>query len=174
MKVALAALALTAAGGAMFAQFRGWERQSQQASSALSQGVPEFRGELPRSGGVAAYAGSASCMECHPKQHASWHRTHHRTMTQIVGTNSVVADFNHVTLEWLANRFTLERRGDEFWVAIEDLDELAEARRNHAPPPAPARVQLRLATGSHHMQVFWLPVPAGNAQVGFPFTWLIE
>ncbi len=95
-------------------------------------------------------------------------------MTQIVGTNSVVADFNHVTLEWLANRFALERHGDEFWVAIEDLDEVAEARRNNTPPPPPARVQFRLVTGSHHMQVFWLPVPAGNAQVGFPFTWLIE
>src|SRR5437667_233850 len=46
-----------------------------------------------------------------------------------------------------------------------------------APPgetsPATADVRIGLVTGSHHMQVFWVPGGAGNMQIGFPFTWLI-
>jgi len=31
-----------------------------------------------------------------------------------------------------------------------------------------------MVTGSHHMQVFWLPGMKGNLQIGFPFAWLID
>src|SRR5205823_5475625 len=34
-------------------------------------------------------------------------------------------------------------------------------------------VRVGLVTGSHHMQVFWVPGGEGNMQIGFPFTWLI-
>ena len=37
----------------------------------------------------------------------------------------------------------------------------------------PLDVRVGLVTGSHHMQVFWVPGGDGNTQIGFPFTWLI-
>lgn len=88
-------------------------------------------------------------------------------MTQTLTTNTVRADFDRVRLEFGGERFTLRRLENQFWVEIEDLD----------TPPASreiTRLPMELMTGSHHMQVFWLPAGAGNAQVGFPFTWLIE
>jgi hypothetical protein len=93
-------------------------------------------------------------------------------MTQLPGTNSVVADFDGVVLQTDAERFTLSREGNEFWVAIDDLEEWRAAPEGGKPEPV--RVRIGLVTGSHHMQVFWLPGGFGNAQLGFPFTWLIQ
>jgi predicted CXXCH cytochrome family protein len=93
-------------------------------------------------------------------------------MTQLPGTNSIVADFDGVVLETDAERFTLSREGNEFWVAIDDLEEWRAAPEGAKPEPV--HVRIGLVTGSHHMQVFWLPGGFGNAQLGFPFTWLIQ
>ncbi len=92
-------------------------------------------------------------------------------MTQIPGTNSVIANFDGVVLETGGERFRLSREGNDFWVAIDDLEEWRKAPAGSKPPPV--RVRMGLVTGSHHMQVFWLPAGFGNAQLGFPFTWLI-
>lgn len=130
-------------------------------------------GAAPVVGGPAGYVGASSCRECHTNEFTSWHASFHRTMTQPATASTVVADFQGVVLEAGGERFTLSRNGDEHWVAIEDLEELAAVPAGQAPPP-PVRVRLALVTGAHHMQVFWLPAGYGNAQVGFPFTWLVE
>jgi predicted CXXCH cytochrome family protein len=88
-------------------------------------------------------------------------------MTQALDTNSVQANFDGVQLVSGGERFTLSRTNNEFFVAIEDLEAGA------APGNIPVKVPMQLVTGSHHMQVFWLPTGQGNAQMGFPFTWLI-
>src|SRR5262245_60426469 len=38
------------------------------------------------------YARSGSCQPCHPDHYDSWHRTFHRTMTQIASSASVLGD----------------------------------------------------------------------------------
>lgn len=124
---------------------------------------------LPRRGGVPGYVGSDTCRACHEDQYASWHRTYHRTMTQWPTPEAVKADFNDVVLTNAGVRFTLRRRGDEFFVHMESEHPGTPDR----PAPEPVEVPLGLVTGSHHMQVFWVPNGLGNCQVGFPFTWLI-
>lgn len=128
---------------------------------------PTLSPRLPDLSGPPGYVSSASCAECHREQHDSWFHSYHRSMTQAASTNSVVADFNDVKLTLNEERFTLRRRGNVFWVEVQDLS-LAAA----ADPPV--QFPIELLTGSHHMQVFWLPAGAGNAQIGFPFTWLIR
>ncbi len=135
--------------------------------------APVVLGEPPGIGVGGGYVGAASCAECHRDQHQSWHASYHRTMTQEAVGSNVAANFEGVVLETGGERFTLSRRGDEHWVAIEDLEELA-ALPPGAPKPPPVQVRLALTTGSHHMQVFWMPAGFGNAQIGFPFTWLID
>ena len=127
-----------------------------------------FVSTLPYSGVVPEYAGSDSCRECHQDEHQSWFDSFHRTMTQIMTTRSVKADFDGVVMNHAGEQFALRRKGDEFWVTITDLES--------APGEVPKQVRYRLGlvTGSHHMQVFWFPPGAGNLQLGFPFTWLIE
>lgn len=95
-------------------------------------------------------------------------------MTQVLTTNSVVANFSNVRLEFMGEQFELHKKQGEFWVEIQDLNEVNAARAANGPWPEPLRVRMGLVTGSHHMQVFWLPGGIGNVQIGFPFTWLIN
>lgn len=130
---------------------------------------------LPRVGGPTGYVASASCRECHPRQYDSWRRSYHRTMTQLMTTNNVLADFNHVSLEFMGERFILNRQSNNFFSAtIVDLDDLASSPGGRTSPVTAIKIPMGLVTGSHHMQVFWLPAGAGNTQIGFPFTWLID
>jgi predicted CXXCH cytochrome family protein len=90
-------------------------------------------------------------------------------MTQIAAADTVKADFHDVVLTNDGVRFVLSQTSDEFWVRME------------RPSSGPARnastetldVRIGLVTGSHHMQVFWVPGGEGNSQIGFPFTWLL-
>jgi predicted CXXCH cytochrome family protein len=141
---------------------------SQPAGSAeavSANSTEDFSASLPREGGPAGYVGSSECRSCHEDQHASWHRSYHRTMTQFASPQTVRANFHNVTLTNDTTRFQLSQRSNELWVRME-----------HLAPDAPAEpydVRFGLVTGSHHMQVFWVPGGNGNVQVGFPFTWLI-
>src|SRR5437867_7700858 len=125
-----------------------------------SAATAAFAASLPRVGGPAGYAGSKTCRSCHEDQFASWHRSYHRTMTQIAATDTVQADFHNVTLTNDSVRFVLNQKSNELWVRMERVAEALDIR-------------VGLVTGSHHMQVFWVPGDAGNMQIGFPFTWLI-
>src|SRR5436190_7501327 len=116
----------------------------------------------------ADYTSSNSCRACHPSQNASWHASYHRTMTQVAGPETVVADFNNVTVVHVHGRpMTLEHRGNEFWATFDDPDvgdsSTTIATRSGAggratllgsPPLDAARPritrQVVMITGSHH------------------------
>ena len=69
------------------------------------------------------FTSSNTCRACHPSQYASWHTSYHRTMTQVAGPDTVVADFDNVTVVHVHGRaMTLERRGREFWATFDDPD----------------------------------------------------
>src|SRR5438132_10116208 len=55
---------------------------------------------VPHVGRPEKYVGSVSCRACHPDQYTSWHRSFHRTMTQIASTESVRGNFDGVALEF--------------------------------------------------------------------------
>jgi predicted CXXCH cytochrome family protein len=121
---------------------------------------------LPVQGRPGGYVGSDNCKSCHTDEYNSWHRTYHRTMTQYARPDAVKADFNNVKLEFRGEEFLLQKTNNEFWVTISD--------KSASTAEPPARMPIGMLTGFHHMQVFWLRIGAGNAQLGFPFTWLIE
>jgi hypothetical protein len=79
-------------------------------------GVAEFASTLPKIGGPAGYVGSKECRSCHEEQFESWHRSYHRTMTQLVAADTVQADFHNVVLTNDGIRFALSQKSDEFWV----------------------------------------------------------
>ncbi|MCA8948977.1 MAG: C cytochrome precursor [Planctomycetes bacterium] len=91
------------------------------------------------------YVGSAACRSCHPGEHASWHASFHRTMTQ-VATRAVIADeFERRELDWFGSPLVLEWRGDRLWVEFD--------RRGRDPRHVERPVEQ--TTGSHHLQVLW-------------------
>ncbi|MGZ8901545.1 MAG: cytochrome c3 family protein, partial [Limisphaerales bacterium] len=140
--------------------------ESIATNPAQDEPRPEYAFEesLPHLG-VEGYVGSQSCVECHKDEHATWHRSYHRTMTQVASTNSIQADFNNVILTNDNTRFTLFQKTNEFWVRMEPITGEGVGTG--------LETRIGLITGSHHMQVFWVPEGHGNLQIGFPFTWLI-
>lgn len=138
-------------------------------STTTDVAADQFWDSVPREGGPEGFVGSEACHSCHQEQFSSWHRTFHRTMTQFATPDAVKADFNNVTLTNDNTRFHLTTEDDELRVRMERLPSLASADEI----PAALDTRISLVTGSHHMQVFWVPGGSGNTQIGFPFTWLI-
>lgn len=161
-----------------------WQIRSARRTATLS----EAHSRVPASGKSPDYATSDSCRSCHPDQYASWHQSFHRTMTQEATPAAVRGNFDKVTLELAGEKTVLERRGDEFWADMADLDwkadrlvqqmrfDLGRAPRAPDPGAIAPRVQkkITLTTGSHHMQAYWISSAHGNLQLSFPFTYLFE
>ena len=97
------------------------------------------------------YASSQACQACHPGQYAAWHASYHRTMTQVVTPETVVADFDGVRVDAVDGRpMFLEHRGRELWAEFDQPDWNG---KGSAPPRISRRVVM--TTGSHQQQIFW-------------------
>ncbi len=153
--------------------------KSESAEDNLEQQMAAFDPEeihdstLPLAKGPDGYKGSSTCLDCHESEYHSWHDSYHRSMTQIMSHDTVQADFDGVELETKDEIFTLFTRGDEYWVRITDRQPPL-AGEGASLTPTGIELRMGMMTGSHHMQVFWLPAYHGNMQIGFPFTWLIK
>src|SRR5690349_9588314 len=53
-----------------------------------------FAQTLPREGRTGGYVSSDRCQVCHPSQYESWHKTFHRTMTQVARPETVIGNFD--------------------------------------------------------------------------------
>ena len=115
-----------------------------------SRAEPEIH-TAPEKVASDGYVTSDSCRSCHPREHATWHGSYHRTMTQRATPQSVLGDFNDRTVEIYDHRYQLERIGDEFWA---EFDVPASEAADGLPQPR-IRRRIALVTGSHHMQVYW-------------------
>jgi hypothetical protein len=138
---------------------------------ALAQRPLEIRGR--------GYASSDGCQSCHPAEYATWRQSYHRTMTQVVTPETMLAEWDGTVLEVRGETYRLEQRGDQFWVDMVDL-EFDPNRRFDGRPVESAhsrrRVQRRAvqSTGSHHQQIFWVSSGRGRELHLLPFTWLVR
>lgn len=114
------------------------------------------------------YVSSQTCQACHPREYATWHRSYHRTMTQVATPETVVGNFG-VTIQFSGQMFHLQRRGDEFWVDLEDPDWEGEGEK----PPRIER-QVVLTTGSHHRQFYWFATGKSRYLAQLPFIYLMD
>lgn len=110
------------------------------------------------------YVGSKSCRACHPGEHASWHGSFHRTMTQVATRETLVADFERLQLDWFGKEVLLEWRGDRLWVVFDR----AGKRPAHVERP------VEQLTGSHHLQVLWYSTGDGRQLGPVPMCFKIE
>lgn len=112
----------------------------------------------------AGHVGSATCRSCHPGEHASWHGSFHRTMTQKATRANVVPEFDRLELDWFGEPVVLEWRGDELWTQFV----------RGGGRPGPVERPIAQLTGSHHMQVFWYTTGAGRELAPVPVCFKIE
>jgi predicted CXXCH cytochrome family protein len=163
----LAALALAWAGTWTRAERVVLARASMQARDAE---LPERRGE--------DFVGSSQCRACHPDAYTSWHASWHRTMTQAVGPETVIARFDGRRLAHADGEHAVERRGDEFWLLMPDPDWLLgrfERGPDAVAPEVPMIWQRAImSTGAHNMQMYWVSADPGRRLIAFPFSWSVE
>ena len=150
----------------------------------------ELKEHLPEQATGRGFTTSVTCQACHPAQYDAWHRSYHRTMTQVATSSTVLATFDDVVLENHGFRYRFELRDDEIWVDMPDplwfeqplwFMELVDPNWPQTPPRIEARVVM--ATGSHHMQNYWIRRPDGGegylspddgALVQLPWIWMIQ
>jgi predicted CXXCH cytochrome family protein len=121
------------------------------------------------------YVRSETCASCHPREYQTWHKSYHRTMTQVASPENVLGKFNDVELEWAGSHYKLSKNDEGFFVEMDDPLWRSRTRTSEQLVGiAPPRVKLRvgLLTGSHNMQVCWAPLGLGKTQFLVPFAWL--
>src|SRR6185503_18947833 len=118
------------------------------------------------------FVSSQTCRACHPSQYQSWHRSYHRTMTQIATPEGVAASFDGVPVDAASGGpMMLEQRGRQLWAEFDDPDAADERGRTGVGPRRIKR-QVVMTTGSHHQQIYWYAT--GNSRVlgQLPAIWL--
>lgn len=94
----------------------------------------------------AAVVQSDTCARCHPQEHASWHRTYHRTMTQLAEGDALLAPFAGEQLDYLGFRATMDRGPEgQPRVRIEPLGE---------PEQEVFAADIAMTVGSHRYQQY--------------------
>ncbi len=132
---------------------------------------------------TAAYATSSSCVPCHPAEYRSWRASYHRTMTQAVRPETVIGDFEDLTLVFDGRPYELYESAGKFWVELSDPDQVDQALAlaqsgDFAAAQELARTiprvqrQLVLSTGSHHYQLYWYRSGRGDELYMLPFAYL--
>ncbi len=154
--------------------------------------------QLPQLDRQQEYVSSNRCQACHPGEHASWHRTFHRSMTQVAVPENVLGRFDGSTVLSDGLEYRVYREGDEFWAEMPDPDLLMYTvqggkridpntyliKRDADSPVERIRLsdiprvprQVVLTTGSHHYQTYWVrgDQKFGNLLQTLPLVYLIE
>lgn len=140
----------------------GWSQRSEERGRSAA----ELVAALPRSVVGGKFASSSQCRECHPREHASWHASFHRQMTQVARPETVLGPFDGSSIEFDGQTHKMVRRGDELWVESSST-ESAGADRNERT----AR-RVVMTTGAHHMQLYWAAGESGNLLDELPLVYI--
>lgn len=100
----------------------------------------------------ADYASSDTCRACHPDAWSTWHDTYHRTMTRRADAAAIVAPWQG-ELTAGGRRYRLIREDERFFVDAPRPGTTGETASERQ------RLPVVMTTGSHHMQLYWVPVP---------------
>ena len=164
------ALALAIVVAILFGLAHG---KGSQARQAKRQALRVLTPTQVRTNG---YTSSASCRACHPSQYASWHRSYHRTMTQLAGPHSVMGRFDGTEVESGGLLYRVFQTNGQYWATMPDPeiimlavetgqrvnDHTYQIRTNGVLSMLDLRTVPRvdkrvvMTTGSHHYQTYWV------------------
>jgi len=125
---------------------------------------------MPTEVTTEGYATSDTCRSCHPSEYHSWHSSYHRSMTQLPSATSVLGDFDDKTIEQMGRRFELSQRNGKFYVTS---DFITDWTPKDFQTPREEK-QIKLLTGSHHMQVYWNSTGDTRKLEQVPIVHLVE
>lgn len=106
------------------------------------------------------YVSSEACRTCHQKEHASWHRSFHRSMTQIAKPETVAGAFDGTTVISDDLAYTVYTDGKELMAEMPDPDVMMYMVQGGRKIPLEkiprAKRPVVMTTGSHHYQTYWV------------------
>ena len=138
------------------------DRAKNASKDALLNSTPTQTNIKPPSNPSNAYMSSQTCRACHPGEYDSWHKSYHRTMTQLAKPEAVLAKWHDTQLPHGKSQLQLEKKNNEYWVTTVGGDGITQDKK-----------RMTMTTGSHHLQVYWLGDKNSNLQHPFPYGWLI-
>ena len=141
------------------------ELTQSEIDSYVAEAIKKVRPiEEPANG----YLGSSSCGECHENQHASWHASYHRTMTQVATPETVLGNFDNQQFTFPKGfSCRIGKTDDAHWVEFTDHPEMRGKAKGD-----PVRRPVVLTTGSHHMQAYWFATGHGRELGLLPLVYL--
>ena len=83
------------------------------------------------------YVSSQNCRSCHPHQYDTWQSSYHSTMTRVTTPQSVEGPFDNVPLVLDGANYLLLRRGDQFFVRMDDPAKVEPGRGPSTQHPMP-------------------------------------
>lgn len=128
------------------------------------------------------FASSNACRSCHPAEYASWHASYHRSMTQSATLANVAAPLlrqgGRLRAETQGRMIELLTRNGALWASVPDPQLTSRAPQEgyaRAFATAPLReVPVRLLTGSHHHQAFWVEASRPGELLALPVVYSID
>jgi tetratricopeptide (TPR) repeat protein len=98
------------------------------------------------------FSGTASCVDCHPGETNAWRGSDHDLAMAEATEETVLGDFDDVTVEFHGVEWRFFRRDGGYWVATE------------GPGGEPGEFEVRYTFGHEPLQQYLVPFPGGRLQ----------
>ena len=131
-------------------------------NTEMDRTVPSNR---PIKDPIDDYVSADSCRSCHPGNHASWHASYHRTMTQVATPEAILADMDGLELTDQGVTYRVQKKGAKHFVSTKKQTEPDSAYTEAK--------EVVLLTGSHNLQICWLATTDGRTLEQFPFAYIV-
>jgi hypothetical protein len=98
------------------------------------------------------FSGTASCVDCHPGETKAWRGSDHDLAMAEATEETVLGDFDDVTVEFHGVEWRFFRRDGGYWVATEGT------------AGTPGEFEVRYTFGHEPLQQYLVPFPGGRLQ----------
>ena len=101
---------LLAVYGLLFVGVGVYISQSQVTAQTSTDGAPSGAAE------TVQFVGSASCAQCHPREHVEWQTSQHAAAMQEASDKTVLGQFDGSTFAHAGVTSTFYKKDNKFWV----------------------------------------------------------
>jgi predicted CXXCH cytochrome family protein len=109
-------------------------------------------GSLTAAEQSAEFIGSDRCIQCHAERYGDWRQSDHRKAMQQADKDTVLGDFNDVTVKFHGIETRLFRQGDDFNVATT------------GPDGKPGEFKIKYTFGHYPLQQYLIDIGLGHLQ----------
>lgn len=104
------------------------------------------------------YVGNKACIACHETEHKEWTGSHHDMAMKHASPESVLGDFDDVTMKFRNESFRFYKKGAEYWADLKDRNGEFKA------------YQIKFTFGFEPLQQYMVEFDDGRVQL-IPYAW---